>query len=212
MKQYIDKSALVAEIERKIHNIDYEGISDRNIGQKQSLYHILSFLDTLEVKEVEDNKCSDCINDKGCINCENGNMYEKVNSALEDCKCKFEGKVRKLWEEINTGHEYSVIYSYDTFYGLCLDIADWQKENLWKPAEGNDLPEIDKPAIVLTQPYPLEGNEYAVGFSHRVVEGEFATKDGIHFSIESYGKGGWNIPNVVWWLDCPMPYKEGGEE
>lgn len=50
----IDKDALVAEIERKIHNIDYEGISDRNIGQKQSLYHILYFLDTLEVKEVSE--------------------------------------------------------------------------------------------------------------------------------------------------------------
>ena len=54
MKAYIDKSALVAEIERKVHNIDYEGLSDRNIGQKQSLYHILSFLDTLEVKDVNE--------------------------------------------------------------------------------------------------------------------------------------------------------------
>ena len=51
--ELIDKTALVAEIERKIHNIDYEGLSDRNIGQKQSLYHILSFLDTLEVKEMD---------------------------------------------------------------------------------------------------------------------------------------------------------------
>ncbi len=53
MKQYIDKAAIIAEIERKIHNIDYEGLSDRNIGQKQSLYHIFSFLDTLEVKEMD---------------------------------------------------------------------------------------------------------------------------------------------------------------
>lgn len=53
MKQYIDKAAVVAEIERKIRNIDYEGLSDRNIGQKQSLYHILSFLNTLEVKKVD---------------------------------------------------------------------------------------------------------------------------------------------------------------
>lgn len=54
MKQYIDKAALVAEIERKIHNIDYEGLSDRNIGQKQSLYHILSFINTLEVKDANE--------------------------------------------------------------------------------------------------------------------------------------------------------------
>ena len=53
MEQYVKKSEIVAEIKRKIHNIDYEGLSDRNIGQKQSLYHILSFLNTLEVKEVD---------------------------------------------------------------------------------------------------------------------------------------------------------------
>lgn len=51
--ELIDKAAVVAEIERKIRNIDYEGLSDRNIGQKQSLYHILSFLNTLKVKKVD---------------------------------------------------------------------------------------------------------------------------------------------------------------
>lgn len=39
-----------------------------------------------------------------------------------------EEKVKKLWEEINTGHTYSIIDSYDQFYGICLDIAEWQKE------------------------------------------------------------------------------------
>ena len=68
MKQYIDKAAIMAEIKRKIRNIDYEGLSDRNIGQKQSLYHILSFLNTLEVKEVDlekefDKCCEDYIFD-----------------------------------------------------------------------------------------------------------------------------------------------------
>ena len=33
--------------------------------------------------------------------------------------------------------------------------AKWQKEHLWKPADGNDLPEIDKEVVVLIQPYPL---------------------------------------------------------
>lgn len=54
--ELIDKADLVEEIERKIKNIDYEGLSDRNIGQEQSLYHILSFINTLEVKEVDLNE------------------------------------------------------------------------------------------------------------------------------------------------------------
>ena len=36
--------------------------------------------------------------------------------------------IKRLWEEINTGHNYSIIDSYEQFYGICLDIARWQKE------------------------------------------------------------------------------------
>ena len=63
MEQYIPKSALVAEIERRItayqKNFDK---ADNKIaklstdGRMQSLKELLSFLDTLEVKEVEENK------------------------------------------------------------------------------------------------------------------------------------------------------------
>lgn len=44
----------------------------------------------------------------------------------------FEEVVKKLWNEINSVHEYSVIESYNVFYGLCLDIANWQKEQFEK--------------------------------------------------------------------------------
>ena len=33
-----------------------------------------------------------------------------------------------------------------------------------------------------------------------------------HFEPKTYGKGGWSLPDVKIWLDCKMPYKEGGEE
>ena len=36
--------------------------------------------------------------------------------------------VKKLWQEINSGHEYSIIDSYNQFYGICLEISEWQKE------------------------------------------------------------------------------------
>lgn len=63
MKQYIDKSAVITEIER-IMDSENENINSfeqhRNTSEKQRysarmalLEHILSFLDTLEVKEVD---------------------------------------------------------------------------------------------------------------------------------------------------------------
>ena len=66
MKQYIDKSALAAEIERRItayqKNFDK---ADNKIarlstdGRMQSLKDLLSFLNTLEVKEVEEEPSDD---------------------------------------------------------------------------------------------------------------------------------------------------------
>lgn len=88
--------------------------------------------------------------------------------------------------------------------------AKWQKQNLWKPADGEDLPELERDVIVLTQPYPLEGSEYAVSFGHRPnPDGwdrkSITTGETKHYTPETYDKGGWNIPNVKYWLDCLMP-------
>jgi hypothetical protein len=48
----------------------------------------------------------------------------------EPANDSFEDEVKRLWEEINTGHSYSIVDSYNQFYGLCLEIADWQKEQM----------------------------------------------------------------------------------
>lgn len=88
--------------------------------------------------------------------------------------------------------------------------AQWQKENLWKDAQGDDLPEIDREVIVLYQPYPCEGNEYVVSFAHRPPERWYGRNlDGEEhvFEPKTYDKGEWNIPNVVWWLDLDLPIK-----
>ena len=65
MGQYIDKSALIAEIKRKIKNINLNYIcsgshpSDFDVNKKlqdgilKNLQALLSFLDTLGVKEVD---------------------------------------------------------------------------------------------------------------------------------------------------------------
>lgn len=50
MKHYIDKDAVIAELE-KLYNLEYDNTSDLSCGKKIILRHILHFLNTLEVKE-----------------------------------------------------------------------------------------------------------------------------------------------------------------
>lgn len=91
--------------------------------------------------------------------------------------------------------------------------AQWQKANLWKLADGDDLPEIDKEVIVLYQRYPLESNEYAVGFAHRPKEywdgRNVDTGATTRYYPKRYDKGGWNIPDVKFWLDLELPIQKG---
>ena len=82
--------------------------------------------------------------------------------------------------------------------------AEWVLNNLWKPANGNDLPEIDKEVIAL-----LENGK--VVFAHRPPERWYGRNlDGEEhvFKPKTYDKGEWNIPNVAWWLDLDLPTKE----
>lgn len=49
-------------------------------------------------------------------------MTDKELISIVDAKAK------KLWNEINTGHEYSIIDSYNQFYGICMEIAEMVQE------------------------------------------------------------------------------------
>lgn len=53
MEQYLPKSALIAEIDRELESIS-NASTNFALGRKMELANILSFLDTLEVKEVHD--------------------------------------------------------------------------------------------------------------------------------------------------------------
>ncbi len=73
MAQYIDKSAVVAEIKRRKELVSDPILSgnDLMIGERNAYFNLLSFLDTLEVKEVDlekeikkyikDNICGYCV-------------------------------------------------------------------------------------------------------------------------------------------------------
>ena len=80
--------------------------------------------------------------------------------------------------------------------------AKWQKAHNWKPADGDDLPEIDREVIAL-----LDNGK--VVFAHRPPE-YWDGKDIVTGKVtrnypKTYDKGGWNIPNVKYWLDIELP-------
>ena len=125
-----------------------------------------------------------------------------------------EEPVSKDLEEAAKHHLYSNILYDDVYVGNptdkdCIEMfkagAQWQKEHLWKDAQGDDLPEIDKEVIALIEAF----GHYKVIFAHRVDENAE-----IHTSIDGkplvlhpkrHDKGGWNIHDVKWWLDLELP-------
>ena len=85
MAQYIDKSALVAEIERIKNETNYEPFTDEVLGKRCACRSLLSFLDTLKVKEVDLEKI--------LIGFQNRYAYEnsgELPSAIEIAKHFFE--------------------------------------------------------------------------------------------------------------------------
>ena len=90
-----------------------------------------------------------------------------------------------------------------------LRAVELGRNNLWKPADGDYLPEIDREVIVLL-------TNGKVCFAHRPNpdgwDGKSITTGEVkHYDVQTYDNGGWNIPNVKYWLDAPIP-QEGGEE
>lgn len=90
--------------------------------------------------------------------------------------------------------------------------AEWRQNNLWKSSDGEDLPEIDREVVILYQRYPLENCEYSVGFGHRPKEywdgKNVDTGEITRYYPKRYDKGGWNGPNIKWWLDLNLPKTE----
>ena len=91
--------------------------------------------------------------------------------------------------------------------------AEWVLNNLWKPADGDDLPEIDREVVVFTQNFPDDAGIMKVAIAHRPNPNgwdgrSILTGEVNHYTPKTYDKGGWNIPDVKWWLDLDLPKME----
>ena len=83
-------------------------------------------------------------------------------------------------------------------------------KNLWKPSDGDDLPEYEREVVVFTQDFPNDAGIMRIAIAHRPDhkgwDGKSITTGKIeHYMPMTYGKGGWNIPDVVLWLDIKLP-------
>ena len=138
--------------------------------------------------------------------------FEYANKRIEQGKEEYKNLYKK-----RTGREFSgeCIVAKGTADGIAeqfLDGADWLKNNLWKDAQGKELPEIDREVVALQG---LNGGSYRIVFAHRPVESYigkdiFTGKETERFP-KRYDKGKWNMPDVKWWLDLPLPYEKKGE-
>lgn len=80
-----------------------------------------------------------------------------------------------------------------------IDSSMW-----WKSADGSELPAIDREVIALT-------TNGKVVFSHRPKESwtgkNIDTGEVTTYNPERYGAGGWNLPDIKWWLDIEIPLR-----
>ena len=196
----IDKDAVMAEIERQRKIYMYDVDHKHSFGRMMECNDLLVFLDTLEVKEVDLEESAITAADKDM---QGRQIMEESNEN------------RQLYSRIfrrgfKDGAKWQQEKEYTCYEEAFEDGAKWKVENILKPADSDNLPEYDREVIVLTQPYPLESHEFAVSFAHRPNpdgwDGKSVTTDKVeHYTPKTYGKGGWNIPDVKYWLDVKLP-------
>ena len=142
------------------------------------------------------------------VECGKRNLCNELLSFIDSLQ---EEPVSEKLEEAAKHYLYSNILYDDVYVGNptdkdCIEMfkagAQWQKEHSWKPADGDDLPETGREVVALL------GNGKVV-YAHRPPEywdgKNIDTGKVIRYYPKTYDKGGWNIPDVVLWLDLDIP-------
>ena len=124
-------------------------------------------------------------------------------AAVEAFKQIVDSDKNNFLEIFKAGAEWQKAQEYTCYEEAFEDGAKWKVENLWKPADGDDLPEIDREVIALL-------NSGKVVFAHRPYKEKYIGKNFTTGNIETfenktYDEGGWNIPDVKFWLDVELP-------
>lgn len=120
-------------------------------------------------------------------------------------KCKWSFKAGAKWQEKEDQSTIELAEDHAILAGM-EKMKEQMMKNIWKSADGDDLPIFDREVIALL-------NSGKVVFAHRPYKGKYIGKSLTTGNIETfenktYDKGGWNQPNVKWWLDCEWPNKK----
>ena len=203
-----DKEKILAKIELLLDETNYEPYTDEVFGRIQSLKELKSYIESMQKEPC--NRCQGYNNKEECDTLVFGHncpiVKKPVSKELEDAAKNHSAERYRVTRDRELAEDHAM------FAGM-EKMKEQMMKNIWKPADGDDLPEIDREVIVLTQKYPLKDSEYAVSFAHRPYKGKYIGKSLTTGNIETfenktYDKGGWNIPDVKFWLDCEWPNKE----
>ena len=174
------------------HLKDYIGMSDNEKAKMDSLQEepvskgrdIFDNCIKSEEKFILPQKIS------GNINCENC-LYSSACALGDIQECIIDKPVSEDLKKASIIHS-EIVRNTSVIDEDFIDGAKWQKQHLWKYADGRELPEIDRGVICL-----LDCGK--VVKAHRP-----STKNNLCVP-ETYGKGGWSYPNIKYWLDVELP-------
>lgn len=132
-KQYISKSAVVAEIEARLSDINEvcQGyIADKKTGAEYNLLvELLGFLDTLETKEIEeDEELTGLERDVAYGTVERIDRKRIPINLKGDLKAKFKNEFNTMWQVID-GIQFAKVAKH-IIERLCLEFATWGAYNL----------------------------------------------------------------------------------
>lgn len=129
-------------------------------------------------------------------------IQESFKAGAQWQKTKDESITEDLGEYLNELSKQFPEVSFAKLSRIGVRVAKWQKEHLLKPADGDDLPEIDREVISLL-------NNGKVVFAHRPSDywdgKNIDTGKVTRYYPKTYDKGGWNIPDVKYWIDVKLP-------
>ena len=202
MNQYINKADLVAKIRRRFDEYStsilkhYDACKE---AKAQELGKILTIIDTLEVKEEPVSEDLE----KEYHEFLKREWFGKPGKTISE-QMFFTAQYFAKWQKEKDDEEKVLTYK----HGF-EDCKEQMMKDIWKPAEGSDLPVSGREVIVLVQDDPDDKDYLRVAFANRPSK---YTKVWYHdlgeeqvIEVERYGKGEWDIPNVKYWLDVKLP-------
>lgn len=204
--------------------------------EHEGAYHILCNLDAY-IDSLQEEFVSDFLNTESMIESYKQRLISQANGLknsplINMCLASYKHGINETLDTLKLSNlvrigknleeevgNYIKINGYDGLDSreevkyIANHFAKWQKENLWKPADGDDLPEIDREVVAFQEAFPTDVDVPSllkVVIAHRPnpkgYDGKSVTTGKVeHYTPMTYDKGGWNIPDVKYWLDCSIP-------